>query len=143
MIYRMIIVTAGAGGVNAGNVKATADTDNSITAQINIGNNQTGMAIYQIPNDKTGYMTNFYASSADSGGAGANLDVRLLLQPEGEVFQTVQFHGLVAAGSTHFNHMFAAPMKVGRKSTLKMQVKTTSANSAAVSAGFDLVLVDI
>ena len=145
IIYRMQVLTAGATGSNEGTITATADTDGTVTAQINIGNNQTGMAVYQIPDRKTGYMLNFYGSLADSGGAGANVDIQLLVQPFGSVFQVRQFHGLTNAGAAHFNHIFPVPYVSGglfAKDTIKMQVKTTSANDAVVSAGFDIILVD-
>ena len=70
MIYRKLILTAGATGSNEGIITATADTDGTVTAQINIGNNQKGMAIYQIPAAKTVYLLNFCGSLAESGGTG-------------------------------------------------------------------------
>lgn len=145
MIYRLIVLTAGATGSNEGTITATADTDGTVTAQINIGNNQTGMAIYQIPAGKTGYLLNFYGSLADSGGQGANVDIQLLVQPTGGVFNVKQFHGLTNAGAAHFNHIFPVPFPangLAAKDTIKMQAKTTSANDAVVSAGFDIILVD-
>lgn len=142
MIYRILILTAGSNGSNVGTITATADTDGTVTAQINPTNNQTGMAIYQIPSNMKGYMTNFYGSLADSGGIGANVDLQMLVQPYNGVFQVKQFHGLVAAGSAHFNHIFPVHFPLDALSTVKMQAKTTSANAAVVSAGFDLIIVD-
>ena len=144
MIYRMQVLTTGSTAPtasNEGNIVATADTDGTVTAQINIGNNQTGMAIYQIPAGNGGRMLNFYGSLADSGGAGANVDIQLLVQPTGGVFQVKQFHGLVAAGAAHFNHIFPVPFPLDAKDTVKMQAKTTSANAAVVSAGFDIIMI--
>ncbi|KKL47452.1 hypothetical protein LCGC14_2335400 [marine sediment metagenome] len=142
IIYRMKVLTAGSTGRNVGIITATADTDGTVTAQINATNNQTGMAIYQIPAGKTGYMTNFYGSLADSGGVGANVDLQLLVQSLGGVFQVKQFHGLVASGSAHFNHLFPILFPLEAKETIKMQAKTTSASNANVSAGFDIILID-
>ena len=142
MIYRMLILTAGSTGSNVGVITATADDDGSVTAQINTTNNLTGMAIYQIPSNVKGYMTNFYGSLADSGGSGANVDMQLLVQPFNGVFQVKQFHGLVAAGAAHFNHLFPVPFPLSALATVKMQAKTTSASSAVVSAGFDIILVE-
>ena len=146
MIYRMIVLTAGGTGSNEGIITATADNDGTVTAQINIGNNQTGMAIYQIPAGKVGFLPNFYGSLADSGGVGANVDIQLLVQPDGGVFNVKQFHGLVSAGAAHFNHIFPIPFPqdgLAEKTTIKMQAKTTSASDAVVSAGFDIILVDV
>lgn len=145
MIYRLQILTAGATGSNEGVITATADTDGTVTAQINIGNNQTGMAIYQIPAGKKGFLVNFYGSLADSGGQGANVDIQLLVQPTGGVFNVKQFHGLTNSGAAHFNHIFPVPFPANgldAKDTIKMQAKTTSANDAVVSAGFDIILVN-
>lgn len=49
IIYRMIGQTFGASGANEGVVKATAATDNTITAAIAVGNSQTQMAIFGVP----------------------------------------------------------------------------------------------
>ena len=142
IIYRMIILAAGATGSNEGTITATADSDGTVTAQITIGNNQTGMAIYQIPAGTKGYITNFYGSLADSGGVGANVDIQLLVKPYGGVFNVKQFHGLVAAGAAHFNHLFPVPFPVDSMGIIKMQAKTTSASAAVVSAGFDIILIE-
>ena len=140
MIHRMFILTAGSTGWNVGDITATADTDGTVTAQINAQNNQTGMALYQIASGAKGYMTNFYGSLADSQGGGANVDIEMIVKPFGGVNNVKQFHGLVAAGAAHFNHLFPVPMEIEGKAIVKMRVKTTSA-TAVVSAGYDLILI--
>ena len=142
MIYRMSAVDWGSGEVNAGAITATADTDSTVTASITATNNQTGMAIYQIPADHEGYMTNFWGSLDDASGNSGDADLDLLVSHKGHAgFQITQFHGLVNVGSSHFNHTFPIPQRFEALDTLKMHVPTVSGN-VDIAAGFDLILVN-
>jgi hypothetical protein len=142
MIHRMYVATGGSTGNNVGTITATADTDSTVTAQITAGFNQSSMAIYQVPSNKTGYMTAMFGLLNEGGGATGNADVRLGVQPSGGVFRIVSHHGLVNAGSTHFNHMFNPPIKLEASDIVKVQVEAVTANDTDVSAGFDIVLVE-
>jgi len=51
-INRMVVLTAGTGGKNAGVITATAQTDSTVSANIAIGINQTQLACFMVPNDK-------------------------------------------------------------------------------------------
>ena len=48
-VFRMRVTSAGAGGINAGLITATAATDATISAAIAIGVGQTLMAVYSVP----------------------------------------------------------------------------------------------
>lgn len=139
IIYRMIVRTAGSGGVNAGTITATAQTDATVTAQINVGLNQTLMAIYQIPTGKTGYIYRWYGDMNRNVTTGA-ADLRLLIKPDGEVFQTKRFNGLLNAGSSGFDKMLSS-LKVEASGIVKIDAGV-SANDTDISAGFDILLAD-
>jgi len=144
MIHRMYVLTVGATGTNVGVITATAQTDATVTAQISIGGfNQTLMAIYRIPSDKTGYLMCFWGSV--NGGNAGGADVNLVLEADNSAdgLYRVQFTtGLNSDGTSHFEHVYRAPVKYDASQTLKMNVEQVSANNADVSAGFDILLVD-
>ena len=63
-IYRAFVVTVGSGGVNAGDITISVDTDGT-QAFILANEGQTQQAIYTIPNGKTGYFYSGFVSRAD------------------------------------------------------------------------------
>ena len=139
MIHRMVVRTAGSGGANAGAITANANTDDTITAQINIGNNQTQMAIYKIPLGFKGCILDYYASLDKATGQTATVDAHIEVKPPGEVFQIKQILGMVKDGSSHFEHAYLVPACFDELSIIKMSADS-NVNDVAVSAGFDLVL---
>ena len=143
IIHRMTGLTWGSANNNVGNITATAATDSTVTAQITATFNQTGMAIYRVPSDKTAYITNFWGALDDAGGNVGNADLDIIISPAAFplAYEITQFHGLVTVGSSHFNHVYPIPQRVEAGSTLKMHVPEVSAN-ADVAAGFDVILVD-
>jgi hypothetical protein len=141
MIYRMYVTVAGSGGVNAGNITATAATDATITAQISTGFNQTLMAIYQVPANKTAYVFHYYAAINKALTSGVGCDIGLQVKPFGEVYQYKHILGLQIGGASYLRHDFGIPLECTQKSILKV-IASTTANNTDISAGFDLVLVN-
>lgn len=137
-IHRMVILTAGSGGVNAGTIIAVANTDSTVTAQINAGNNQTLMTMYKIPSGKVGCLLNYYASVNKATGANTTADIFLKVKPNNEVFQTKQVIGISTLSSGFIEHSYFAPNCFSALTIIKMS-GSTSANDADVSAGYDLV----
>ena len=89
------VITAGSGGSNAGVITATADTDSTVTAHVAIGNNHSEQAIYTIPNNKKGLMTNMsYAIDATSN---AVVDIKLF-----EIHNYLNTIPVIVAYATHF-----------------------------------------
>jgi hypothetical protein len=138
MIYRLIVRTAGSGGANAGTITATAQTDSTVTAQITIGNNQTLMAIYQVPHNHTGYLLGYYATT-NKANLG-NADIKLWAKPIDEVWQLKQVQSLASAGSSRFHHIYSASPKFTEKTLLRLSAISAAVNND-ISAGFDLVLI--
>lgn len=139
IIYRMYVATAGSGGGNDGNITATAQTDATVTAQITTGYNQTLMAVYQVPTGYTGYLRRYYASMNNPVTA-VSADVKLLVKPFGEVYQTKHIIGLLADGASFVDYHYDLPLAVTAKSIIKLAAQT-SGNNMDVTGGFDLVLV--
>ena len=128
------------------NVATTAGVPNTlanIRAMIAVGNNQTLMAIYTIPNGKTGYMPAFYA-----GIAGPRRDAaygcKMYARTFGGVFQLKHDESIDDEGTSRFQHNFIMPLKFEAKTDIKItgQAYTASITAAAMSAGFTILLVD-
>lgn len=139
MIHRMIIRTAGVSATNIGVITAHANTDDTITAQINATNNQTLMTVYKIPIDLDGCMINFYVDVNKSGGATTSVDAYLYAKPAGEVWQIKQLNGAISGGTSRFNHFFGVPNCFEPLTLLKLAANV-SANDTAVSGGYSLIL---
>lgn len=125
----------GATGVAAATAKAI----------IKAGNNQTLMAIYTVPNGKTAYMTNYYATANPGGGAPTTFYVRLWARDNVNNYaRQLKHHMGVSADVDAYGRMqhFFNPYY---KFTQKTDIIITGSPSGAsvdVSAGFDLILID-
>jgi hypothetical protein len=139
-IYRMVVKSAGSLGLNEGIISATGQTDATVSAQISATYNQTLMAIYTVPLNKTGYIYSFFASMNRNTTSGA-MDILFCARPDGEVMQVKAHSGGVGSGTSHYHHNYHVPLKFEAKTDLIM-VSSVSANNTDVSGGFDLLLVE-
>lgn len=145
LIHRMEVLTKGATSVNVGTITATGvGGGNPITAQINAGEGQTLMAIYGIPSNQTGWMTNFYAS-VQKVSSGRDVLVRLVSnrEPQNELlnFTTKHIFTITGGGASDVEHFFGPYKEFEGPCIIKMEA-TGDANDMDVSAGFDIILVD-
>lgn len=139
MIHRMYVLTAGSADRNLGNIKATSITDAKVTAWITINNNQTAMAIYQIPGDKTGYLNKFFSSLQRRQGAAQFADAMLMIKEFGGVWRLQETLALASDGSPHATHNYDYPLVLPAKTYVKM-VADPLAVEYDISAGFSLIL---
>jgi hypothetical protein len=107
------------------------------------GNNQTLMAVYTIPDGKTGYMRDWYASVAGANKT-TNYIMELRARPTGKVFQLKHKSSLSDDGTSYIQHKYEEPEVFAARTDIEMRCQLTAsgATAAAVSAGFDIVLVD-
>lgn len=142
IIHRLEVLTKGATGASVGTITATAQTDNTITAQIRASQGQTQMAIYGVPSTQKAYMGMWYASIARAVGAAG---IHLLFNPEpgDEIINFLTKHtiGLETTGTSALVIPYYIPKKFDGPGIIKIQAQSTI-NGLDVSAGFDLVLVD-
>ena len=145
IIHRMKVLTKGATNVNVGIITATADTDGTVTAQINAGEGQTQMAIYGVPSGETFYIKRLYASFNKSGGATGTVDINLCLNQEPDVellnCQVKHTQGLISTGSSGFPHVFDPPEQYTGPCIIKIKATGGAAN-LDVSAGFSGYIVE-
>lgn len=144
IIHRMVGLTFGSLGGNAGIITATAQTDTTITAAIQVGEGQTLMAIYGVPStQKIAILRSVYTVLKIGGGASAKADGTLLVKENAdqadaafvtkERFQFVD--GAPYVRDIHPPVVFNGPCIV------KMQVNSNTANTVA-TALFDAYVVD-
>ena len=134
----------------AGNVYCYEDT--ALTAGVPIdttkiraiiidGSNQTEMAVYTVPAGKTGYLRQWFASSSGAKKT-TNYLTKLKARPFGQVFQLK--HSSSIADAAPYIHSYIEPEAFTEKTDIEMtaSITDTGITEAAVSAGFDIVLVD-
>jgi len=113
---------------------------------IQAGNNQTLMAIYTVPADKTGYIVNYWASlNKDPGGGSPDVVVKMWHQDNANAYAPQLKHllGLDADASSHFAHEFKPQQAVTEKTDIYLTATNLSGSATAdVSAGFDMVIID-
>ena len=126
--------------VNSAVTSGKPNTQTNIRASIQIGLNQTLMAVYTIPAGKTGYMDSFNVGIASAIKTSAHI-VHLLARPTGQVFQIKHATAVNGAGTSHIQHRFPEPPSFAEKTDIELQVNT-DANAAAVSGGFAIRLFD-
>jgi len=146
-IYRAYVLESGSNGTNVGDITMTAQTDLTVTAQIDADLGQTEMAIYTVPSGFMGLILSVYAVMGDSGGgSAAYTDLRLIQvsnvdtgSPTSRVQHTFS---LITAGNSHYEHLFRIPLIVHGPADLILRATEVSNNSTVVSGGFDMLLVN-
>lgn len=129
---------------NAGKITATAATDGTVTAQVEVGRGQTEMAIYGIPSVQTGFVARIHGNEIAAAG-GNEAEIRLLFNPNPDI-QTLAFLrkytlGLRGAGVSALNIHFTCWKKCPGPGILKAQV-LTDADDMDIFASFDVVIKD-
>jgi len=117
-------------------------------AIITAGNNQTLMAIYTVPADKTAYMTQYYVDcNKVSGGGDPEILAKLWVRDNenGYAPQIKHIIGTDSDATSHIAHPFNPYFKITEKSDIYLNATEITGGGgvvADVSAGFDLIVVD-
>lgn len=144
IIHRMKVLTFGASGPNVGKITATAATDATVTAQIEVGEGQTQMAIYGIPSTQTLVVPGFYGSIERDSPTGAGALYRLLwsedVQNQPAVF-TIKHTISTNVAAAPFYQPYLPYNRFTGPGILKLQVQA-DANDVFADGGFGIILVD-
>jgi hypothetical protein len=147
-IYRMKVLTAGSGGYNVGIITATTQAvGTTVTAQIAIGNNQTMMAIYTVPNERTGHMGNLWASILPATPAATRVEFQLWARDVNDgvsmgAWQLKHDFALVSDGVSYAQHEFKkAAKKFESKTDIRLSVAFVGNDNTVVTGGFDIVTI--
>jgi hypothetical protein len=147
IIYRIEVVECGGTSVNAGVITATAQTDGTVTAQINIGSGQTEMAIFGIPSIQTGYMRRWCvnAHNTSSPVTATQVDFNLWVNPFPDTDSSCYLKkgnmGTVSTGGVSITRDYAPYFKITGPAIIKIQGES-SGNDIEASAEFDMIMVD-
>lgn len=106
-------------------------------------NNQTLMAIFTVPAGKTGYMSDWYSSTAGANKT-SNYIITLRARPFGETFQVKHISSMSDTAAGYIQYTYQQPEVFTEKTDVEMQAQITAAGitEATVTAGFDVVIVD-
>ena len=127
------------GTATAGVPDTLADTRSVILGS----NNQTLQAMYTVPAGKTAYMTKWDAFTAGASRS-ADYDVKLMARSPGGVFQIKHHASMLDGGAGHLPVDYKPYRRFEQKTDIEMraQLLTAGVTVAAVSASFDLILLD-
>ena len=140
-IFRMRVMTAGASETNEGVITATAKTDATVTAQINVGNGQTNMAIYTIPAGKTGYLVHWYCGLLRASGTAAlAADLDIFRRGASGAWRSTQPQGIQNTGHNHWHFHYTFPLTLPAQSDI--EIRATPTAPADITAGFTILLLD-
>jgi hypothetical protein len=114
-------------------------TASKIRAKVLIGNNQTLMAIYTVPNNKDGLLTSWGGALSKKQAAFSIL--RLYIRPYGKVFQLKESVVLATTGTNWHTFEYPTPLLIPAKSDILVRADASAADTS-VSATFDVVLIE-
>lgn len=143
IIHRMKVLSVGT-TINVGRITATADTDSSVTAEINAGDGQTEMAIYGVPSTKDAYLKRWNSGVGRStAAAGIEYQLRVCPFPDTNpaVFIRKNDIGTYSTGSTEVDNQFDLLPKYEGPCIIKVEGYASS-NGKEGNSAFDLILVD-
>lgn len=139
IIHRMKVI---GGYLNTGYITATAQTDGTITAQINPTQGQTLMAIYGIPSGYCLFVNKFYLTVLKATGSGIiDGSIKVNENPRNNLNAYLTKHTTsVSTSGGENNHDFIPSNKFCGPSIIKMQAIGSTVNLDA-SGGFDAYLI--
>lgn len=141
-IHLMQAQTVGSGGVNAGTITATAQTDATVTCSMVIGQGQSESSIYVVP---VGYIAYIMKVRARMNNVTANSAavVSLYTIPFGLSLQLKTSIGINNSGSSfiEIDYSNSTPFIVPEKSYIKLRCESATNNNTDIQGEYDLILV--
>ena len=139
---RAVVVLAGSGGTNAGEitVRQNVTTANKFIG-MPLGEGRTTICAYTIPAGKSGYFYHWGASLAEKQAAASV--IKLKMRPVGQVFQLLDVQAINSDGSSTNHREYIIPKDTLMERTDILVEADSSINDNAVSAHFDMILIDL
>lgn len=141
-IHLMQVQAVGSGGVNAGNITATAATDATVTCSIDATHGQSESAVYLVPSGYTAYIMRVRARMNNSTANSAAV-VGLYTIPFGISLQLKTQIAVNNTGSSfvELDYTSSAPFIVPEKSWIKLRCTSVTNNNTEIQGEYDLILV--
>jgi len=143
IINHMEVVTKGATDVNVGDITATAQTDTTVTAQINASEGRTQTSIVGIPTLENAYLTDVHAA-IERGATALAGTVKLMVnsEPDIELLNFARRMSLptTSDGGNYSRVEFGNYLRIDGPAIIKLQADADTVNST-VTAGFNLIRV--
>jgi len=150
-IFRLIVLTAGSHGTNAGNLTVQCVgaggglADNTIGIYVNDDDGQTQQSIYCIPNGKQAYFLKGYVGMSDDDKNGEVAEFQWMARPNNGTTGAWAVKGEMSVnslGAGHWQYEYGVPSgPIPEKTDIRIKVSRATATLGVV-AGFDLILVD-
>jgi hypothetical protein len=138
-VFRMKVL---ANVVGDSNIRVHNAGETQDYAIITTGNNQTQMAIYTVPADKTAYMVNYWAHhNPTTGQTFTSNPIKVWARDNANSYESQLKHAVGVAEDGFFQHHFEPYVKFTEKTDIYITSSPTGA-AADISAGFDLYVVD-
>jgi len=143
-VFRALVKTAGSTGSAEGTISIRSASGGGGTLLAQIGKvgtgggaslGQTFMAIYTIPADKTGYLTQW---TVGAGGQNADTTALLVARPFGGTFNSKDI--VISAGS-QYSKDYKVPLMFTQKTDIEVRAFSSS-NGNDISSTFNIILVD-
>jgi len=130
-VFRAELVTANTGFANVGTLTVTVDSKSA--AIIQPTNGQTLMCIYTVPRNTSAYLIQLDVGSSKD----AENEIRVMIKKDGQVQNTKDF---ISIRGGFVTKPYSVPIHIPAQSDIEIQAK--SGSTSAISAGFELILVD-
>ncbi len=138
-VFRMRVL---ANVVGDSPIRLHNDAENQDYAIINVGNNQTMMAIYTVPLGVSAYMSSYWAHhNPTSGQTFTSCPIKLWTVDNANSYARQLTHLIGIAPDGAFQHQFYPYHKFIAQTDIYLTASPVAA-AADISAGFDLILVD-
>ena len=140
--YRARIFGDGGSGGAEGTISSIAQVDGTTSCQVINGNNQTLMAIYTVPANKTGYIMKWWATFSKGVGATTVFaDVHLMAGTLDGIGYLLEPIATLSSGTSAYTRDYSVPAAIPGGSDIWVEAQA-STGSVSISAGFDIILVD-
>lgn len=139
-VHTARVVTAGSGGVNAGQITVRhSTTTTNVFLVLPVGGNQSYNSGYTVPAGKTAYLVRVHADIRDSGTT-ATADIAVWIREFGGVARLRRPYA-ISTGS-RVDDVISGGISLPEKTDIILRVNYASANNLVCAAGYDLILID-